>query len=222
MKRVYSVDTMDEIARIKSLPCMARTTVIDGKEERSDFPLFFRYTRDVPVTKNGKELPYEDIKTGRQKVTNRINEDLVCPMNYLESWLDKIQGASKTKDIPNEKFLRKIPANRRNSDSKKVGEIRKMIETYAYYLYDHRELFSTSEGFEKVVEKTDELTNAIRGMKINLATTHRLIQIAFGININDDSRDVTVKSNKIGRKILIILYHSNPKAFLSCFVKGEC
>lgn len=53
----------------------------------------------------GKELPFEDIDESRNKLKGRINNDLICPMNWLQEWLDKIQGASKTTTIPTENFF---------------------------------------------------------------------------------------------------------------------
>lgn len=31
----------------------------------------------------------------RNKLKGRINNDLICPMNWLQEWLDKIQGQAK-------------------------------------------------------------------------------------------------------------------------------
>jgi len=42
-----------------------------------------RYTHKIPVTHNGKERPQEEIKSDRKKVEKRIDNELICPMNWL-------------------------------------------------------------------------------------------------------------------------------------------
>jgi len=63
--------------------------------QKKDFPLFMKYTRDVPHTKNGEELPYEIVKEGKNKLKNRISNEFVCPMNWLQDHLNKIQGMTR-------------------------------------------------------------------------------------------------------------------------------
>ena len=63
--------------------------------QKKDFPLFMKYTRDVPHTKNGEELPYEVVKEGKNKLKNRISNEFVCPMNWLQDHLNKIQGMTR-------------------------------------------------------------------------------------------------------------------------------
>lgn len=98
-KRLYEIDGVKEIDRISKLPCMSmKKEVIDKngnkRMKKCDFPEFMKYTREIAVTKDGKELPQEDIEESKNKLKGRINKDLVCPMNWLQEWLDKIQGAS--------------------------------------------------------------------------------------------------------------------------------
>jgi hypothetical protein len=63
--------------------------------QKKDFPLFMKYTRDVPHTKNGDELPYEIVTEGKNKLKNRISNEFVCPMNWLQDYLNKIQGMTR-------------------------------------------------------------------------------------------------------------------------------
>ena len=72
-KRVYEIDGEDEIKRISQLPCMSLTKTIeydDGKFKtiKCDFPEFMRYTREIPHTKDGKELPYETVSKNKNKL----------------------------------------------------------------------------------------------------------------------------------------------------------
>ena len=86
-KREYEVDSIAEIDRIKKMPCMNPT---DESGNKKDFPMFMKYTRQVPVTKNGKEIDFDIIKENRSKIKNRINYNLICPMNWLNTCLDKV------------------------------------------------------------------------------------------------------------------------------------
>ena len=52
-KRVFDVDANEEIARIRSQPCM-------NKDQ--DYPKFIQYTKEIPMTKNNKERPQSDIR----------------------------------------------------------------------------------------------------------------------------------------------------------------
>lgn len=66
-----------------------------------------RYTREIKYTKDGKDLPEEDVETSKSKLKNRINPELVCPMNWLEYWLDNIQKIPTTNAVPVSNFLLK-------------------------------------------------------------------------------------------------------------------
>ena len=128
-KRLYEIDGVKEIDRISKLPCMSmKKEVIDKngnvKTVKCDFPQFMQYTREIAVTKDGQELPQEDIEESRNKLKGRINNDLICPMNWLQEWLDKIQGASKTTTIPTENFFIKMDGT---ASSVQVTKVMKII-----------------------------------------------------------------------------------------------
>lgn len=81
-KRLYEIDGVKEIDRISKLPCMSmKKEVIDKngnkRMKKCDFPEFMKYTREIAVTKDGKELPQEDIEESKNKLKGRINKDLV-------------------------------------------------------------------------------------------------------------------------------------------------
>ena len=104
-KREYEIDGNAEIERIANLDCMKLNKYYVSqsgkvKSYKCDFPEFMKYTREIKYTKDGKELPHEEINEMKNKLKRRINKDLVCPMNWLEYWLDKIQGASTSATTP--------------------------------------------------------------------------------------------------------------------------
>lgn len=118
-KRTFEIDAMEEIDRIQRMDCMCKTAEIeleDGSTAtvRRDFPHFMKYTRNVPTTKNGKELPQGTISNNRKKLNDRINEDLVCPMNWLQEWLDKIQNLVSRGTIPTNDFFIKMKGTANN------------------------------------------------------------------------------------------------------------
>ena len=118
IKKEFAVNPNDEIERIRNMPCMKR---------KKDFPLFMKYTHKIPVTKNGNERSYDEIKNDRKKVNKRIDNTIVCPMNYLQTHLDKIQGAEKTKTTDTAEYFVKIKGW---ADNRQMSKIRTLIEEY--------------------------------------------------------------------------------------------
>lgn len=70
-----------------------------------------KYTKDIPYTKNGVELPFEIIRNNKKKVYDRINYDITCPMNWLEEILDEIEPSGTTNTIPTNEFLLRLKEN---------------------------------------------------------------------------------------------------------------
>ena len=99
--------------------------------KKCDFPEFMKYTREIAVTKDGKELPQEDIEESKNKLKGRINKDLVCPMNWLQEWLDKIQGASTKVTTPTENFFIKMTGE---GNYNQMTKIMTTIEEYDSYI----------------------------------------------------------------------------------------
>ena len=208
-KKVFAVDVNDDIARIRSQPCMNR---------QFDYPRFMKWTHKIPVTKNGKERPQEDIKTERKKVYKRIDEKLICPMNWLQDCLDKIQGASKDGFVDTKEFFINNPGK---ADNRQMSKIRKIVEEYdGYtkrlmgYLIDDIE---DDEILELLMLKTDETYEKLKGLKMSKVTINRLVGSVIGIDMgvkNDFKYKIT---SKYTRKMMNLLYNCNREYFLSCF-----
>ena len=83
IKRSFEVDGVAEIERIRATPVMTRKRkeIINGKEVevKNDFPKFMKYVREVPLTKNGIEIEYSEVKKAREKISGRVDESLICP-----------------------------------------------------------------------------------------------------------------------------------------------
>lgn len=213
-KKVYEVDGLEEIARIKRMECM-NPTDINGRKK--DYPLFMKYTKSVPVTKNGNELPFEQIETAKNKIKKRINDDFVCPMNYLQEHLSKIQGASKRNTIPTEDFFIKI---RGRSNTKQITKVAKLAQEYDSYVRANILYIQNDERMDEYVETTRNFYNSIAKIKIrNLATINRIIESALKLDIVPERKGnhKYLELNKYCRIILKALFRVDKEQFLKNF-----
>lgn len=221
-KREYEVDGMKELDRISKMNCMSikkRIKDKTGKEKyiKYDFPEFMKYTREIQISKNNKALPLEEIQKNRDKLKQRINPTLSCPMNWLEECLDKIQGAStvKTESITDYFIKMKGKAN-----SRQMTKIRKLIEDYdglVKYLQmncDNKEILVS-----RLIEGSEYLLSELKKIKIgNPVTINRLIETALGLETRvGNSKQLSTSSTKYCRKTLNYLYKMDKKKFLINF-----
>ena len=210
IKRQYAVDPNDEIARIRSMDCMNR---------KKDYPLFMKYTHEIPVTKNGKERPYEDIKKDKKKIERRIDKDIVCPMNYLQFHLDKIQGAEKGDVIDTGEYFVKMKGR---ADSRQMSRIREIIEDYdSFVKHNMMSVEDTDETMSLITEKTREVLEAIKKIKISAVTMNRLIETSLGIMGKARSDSQYNEASKYVRKTFNLMYRSNKEMFLRNFKSGD-
>lgn len=220
-KREYEVDPIAEIKRIKKMECMNLTKEVwvNGKlkKVRCDLPEFMKYTKEVKLTKNGVEIPYEDVKEKRDKIKGRINKDLTCPMNWLQDVLNNIQMASNENTTPTENFFIKMDGK---ANSRSMSKIRRLIEEYNFFIIENiKHIDDDDQTYELIVEKTNEVILQLRKMKLkNIITINRLIETALELEKNNN-KDLTKKhNNKHTRKILNMLYKSDKDKFLINFV----
>lgn len=217
-KREYEIDAPTEIERIKRLPSMSikKEVIVNGKVKyvRCDFPKFMKYTKDVPVTKNGNELPYEDIKHGRDKINNRINETLVCPMNYLQDWLDKIQGIERKEGTDIKDFFIKKPGK---PNWMQIPKIYQRIDQYDRFITNMMISDLSDDDMDYISKETKKIVDELSHLKISEITMNRLIETALGIEGSvKDNRKYT-NATKNTRKILNLMYRSNKSRFISNF-----
>ena len=239
-KREYEVDGVEEIKRIKKMPCMIRTKQIIKKEVKKDnngneivverlvnvkcdFPEFMKYTKEIKYTKNKKERPYKDIKEEKDKLKNRINKDFTCPMNWLEEILNEIQMSSTENSIPTENFFIK---DTRRTDSRKISKIRSLLDEYDdfsrtvnYIDNDNEEeltLFydELSKRFHKLVMDCQKIKTS------NYNVINRLIETSLGIDSISNRYSKRGENSKYCRKMLNLLYNIDKDKFLSNFTKN--
>jgi len=212
-KKIFDIDVNDEIKRIRAQECMNR---------EKDFPKFMAYTHKIPVTKNGKDRPYEDIQKDKKRVQERIDETIECPMNWMHDCLDKIQGAEHESNIDTLEFLIDKPTKR--VDPRQMNKVRDIIEKYdslvRHYIATNNNEDDGIDEIDQLQKATDEVVEAVSKIKMSQATMFRLIQTCLGyegrVNKNKSYKNAT----KYAIRTMNILYKSNPERFLSCFKKG--
>lgn len=213
-KREYEVDAISEIERIKSMECM---NIYIGNK-RKDLPYFMKYTKDVPVTKNGKELPYENIKESKAKIKCRLNRNLVCPMNYLQDWLDKIQGASQAATTPTSEFFIKMSGK---ANDRQMSKVRALVAQYDAFIRTNREQLFDPLFIPEFQRVSDLFYDNIIRVKIgNIVTINRLIETALCLATDNNNSNVNPKEGtKYVRRLLDAVYKMNPSKFLLNFVQ---
>lgn len=223
IKRTFEVDAMTEVERIKNLPSMQKykDVVVNGKikKVRCDLPEFMKYVKEVPYTKDGKEIPYEIIVKNKNKISERINNEYVCPMNYLVDCLNKIQNISRSREVPTEEYFIYTPGK---SDNRQMSKIRKIIEDYDAWTRLHirskKIYFDDEESYmDDFKEKSQEVLNQINKIKISKITMNRLIGTALGIDKCINTNKKYISASKYVRKMLSVMYKYNKDIFLSNF-----
>lgn len=220
-KREYEIDGPEEIRRISALDCMKQVKTVkkDGRDvdAKADLPLFMKYTRNIPHTKNGKELPDETVETSKEMLKQRIHTDLICPMNWLQDVLDQIPKGRKNATIPTIDFFIKIKGK---ANSVQMGKIRAMVEDYDSFIKgNHTSTSPDSSDFcEAVLAKSQELLDTVNKMRIgNPATINRLIETALGLEASNNNPISKTNSEKYTRKMLNLLYRMDKSKFLANF-----
>ena len=211
-KRVYEVDVNDDIARIRSQPCMKKA---------NDYPNFMRWTHEIPVTKNGKERSQEDIAKDKDRVKRRIDESIVCPMNWLQNCLDKIQGSEKKDIIDTQKYFINFPGWANN---RQMSKIRQLIEDYDGYTKRIMLLMKDDNDNDDYINllglKTEEVLSELKKYKLSKYTMNRLIGSVLGIDLGVGNQYKYHQSSKYVRKTLNLMYRTNRELFLQNFIKA--
>lgn len=220
-KRIYEIDAEVEIKRISKLPSMQMKRITHDKNGKAkyiqcDYPKFMKYTKEIKLTKDGKEISSDIILENKQKLKKRINKNLICPMNWLNEYLDKIQNAPNTKATPINDFFIKMNGE---SNRRQISKICKLVDEYDRYMKHYSILSSGGiDVINQMIEITDEILEKLKKIKIsNLITINRLIETAFGIETNNN---LFYKHNqRYSRRMLNLLYKANKHNFLRNFVK---
>lgn len=220
-KREYEVDPISEIKRIKNMNCMkiTKSVINKGKTKivKCDYPKFMKYTKEIKTTKNGRDIDYEDIKEARDKLKDRINDDLICPMNWLQDVLDEIQTACKSGSIPTDEFFIKMNGKPTNSI---MTKIRILAEEYDKAIKSSFLKYNNDDDMYilNLKESTDHFLNNLKKIKVgNIITINRLIEISLGLEKSNNNYKRSQQSTKYARKILNTIYRMDRDKFLTNF-----
>lgn len=221
-KREYEIVGNKEIDRISKMPCMTIkkpcgfTKTGKIKYTKCDFPEFMKYTREIKYTKDGKELPQEEIDVTKEKLKGRINTTLSCPMNWLEYWLDKIQNAPTTKTTPTSEFFIKMQGKAHHRQMTKIKEL--IIEYDSKVKSLQYKSISEDDYISELYQHNDYLIESLKKIKVgNIVTINRLIETALGLETNKNKKYSQNADTKYTRKILNYLYKMNRDKFLVNF-----
>ena len=187
------------------------------RTQKKDFPLFMKYTRDVPKTRNGEPISYDIVKEGKDKIRHRINPDFVCPMNWLQEYLNKIQGVRTNDVIPTEGFFVKVKGR---ADWRSTNKVLDVIKDYSAAVKRDllREdwddpasaLYKLGHDMEIAVDRLQALR--YRSPKV----VNRLIETALDLEGSNDrvNKPLQRKNAKYARQILNCLYRTDKEKFL--------
>lgn len=227
-KRAYEVSCLEQIDRIVREPCMIKQIQYrdnSGKihTQKKDFPLFMKYTRDVPRARNGEEIPYQIVKENKNKLRDRIDESFVCPMNWLQDYLNKIQGVRTNDWIPTEDFFVKVKGR---ADWRTTNKVLDIIKDYSAAV--KRDLVEDwNDPMSAMFKMGKDMEIAVQRLKSlrfkNSKVINRLIQTALDLEGSDDKvhKPLQRKNAKYSRQILNCLYRMDKERFLKNFVRGD-
>ena len=207
-KRTFDVDANEEILRIRNQPCM-------NKDQ--DFPKFIQYTREVPLTKNGKDRPYEEVRKEKQKIRSRIDPDIVCPMNWMEEELDKIQGSPRSDVVPTGNYF---IWKKGYGESRRIGKARALIQEYDAWVKSNYQNLQDEECYWMLIIKTQEVLENIKHLNLSQISINHMIASCLEVdNYHINTKYKRKDAPKYIRKTLNFLYKANPRAFLDSFIK---
>lgn len=221
-KREYEIDGNKEIDRISKMKCMTIKKVIGYtksgklKYKKYDFPEFMKYTREIKYTKDGKELPQEEIDESKEKLKTRINPTLLCPMNWLEYWIDKIQNIPSTNTSSTSEFFIKMNGK---ANDRQMSKIRNIIEGYDSYIKKMRIESDDDDFTQGLITKSKEVILELQKIRIgNIVTINRIIETTLGLEHPNNNPMCYKSATKYTRKTLNLLYKMDKKRFLQNFI----
>lgn len=222
-KREYEVDGIEEIKRIKKMPCMQRFIEVTDeygktKKQKVDFPEFMKFTRKIKHTKNGKELPKELIQKDKDRLLSRIDKQLRCPMNDLQIALNNVKYADRSISIPTGNFFLYIPGK---ANDRQMSKIRKLVEEYNVKIKEITNANMLDEDKMIFIKQINEdIVGKLKKFRIgNKKTLNRLIETALGIEANMNGKIFQCgQYTKTMRITLKLLYRMDKEKFLSNFI----
>ena len=197
---------------------------IDNAKRRFDIDLTKEITRikkDMNIKENGYPSFWSIIRKGFNK--KRINEKLMCPMNYIfDIQVGKYRNTATT--LPMSDFFVKHNVELDRRKSKKVEEL---IQKYSLMLYennkeneeDNENYLLLRSDFYKLIVDIQQIYISKNYIGMMSWLINRAFYIGAGVRRNCENIISTINTN---RSLLIkVLYNVNKNAFLQCFLKKD-
>lgn len=205
---------------------------IDNAKRRFDIDLteeISRIKKDMNIKENGYPSFWGVIRKGFNK--NRINDKLICPMNYIfDIKVGKYRTSTST--LPMSDFFVKYEMDEHKRKSKKVEELIQKYSLDLYNLYQkpasNSDLDDEEESDNYLLLRADfeSLINDIQQVYISknyLGLMSWLINRAFfiGSGVRSKRSDIQTTLNNNRAILLKTLYTVNSDALLKCFAKNR-
>ena len=203
---------------------------IDSSKRRFDIDIpseISRIKNDMDIKNNGYPKFWKSIKKDFNK--DKINNALHCPMDYLQDIRIGNTNSKKDSLLINE-FLVENSSKTSYRKSRKVEEL---IADYSLNQYKSSTLEYAATGeydwdtwlvlrsdFDKLIEQIRLLSLSVNYRDLIM----RLIKRAF-VTEPQLLRNKKKLNNRISKNksvLLKALYDSNPKVFLTCFIRKQC
>lgn len=199
-KRNFDVDVISELERIKN----------DMNIKDNNYPLFWKHIKD-------KKAKIGDKKFNSEK----INENLICPMNYLIELKFK-NNRSGDSTLPMNYFYQKFELE---NDRRKCKRVEELIENYSLDVYNYVKNDGDNNDYILLRSDFDDLIKDIQEIYISktyIGLMSWLIDRAFLITCGVKRNKTTIdrKTNENKSLLLKILYDVNPQNVLKIFSKN--
>lgn len=195
---------------------------IDNAKRRFDIDLteeIARIKKDMNIKENGYPAFWSVIRKGFNK--KRVNEQLMCPMNYIfDIQVGKYRNTATTLPMSDFFVNHNVELDRRKS--KKIEEL---IQKYSLTLYennkeneeDNENYLLLRSDFDKLIVDIQQIYISKNYIGMMSWLINRAFYIGSGVRRNCENIISTINTN---RSLLIkVLYNVNKNAFLQCFLK---
>ena len=210
-KRKFDIDLTNEIKYIKE----------NMDVQRNGLPYFWEITKKDKRKARTDEIRKLRNKQNKKKIREKINPNLVCPMNYLYKLKSK-KFRNEHETIPIKEFFINNISKKNIRRSKRVEDLIEKYSIDLHNFYMNNCTMETEYDFEDellMTIKFEELIKDIRSVYISnnyAGLMSWLINRAFKItNQVQGNIDSVLDKNRV--VLLKTLYTINKDVFLSCF-----
>ena len=206
------------------LSVLAQAAIDNAKRTTAcDIPAELRrFKRDLDLKHNGYPAFWRLIRPEFNR-PEMINKQIVCPMNYLNSFRDEVIRDQR-ETLPMDYFFWNYTMVEPKRKSRKVEDL---IQKYAYRLYQYNvdddqeadDYFMLRDDFEEMVEDIRRTYISRNYLGLMSWLVNRAFRISDAIQRNDSRINSVLKKNRA--LLMKVLYDVNPTQFLQIFAKNS-